>query len=57
MQRLPVLASGDRTVILNPDHVPGLCDDAVLDLDRLVGLVRVREGAKHAVAIVGVQHP
>ena len=47
---------GDRGVVLDPDLAPVLRDHPVLDLDRLVQLVRLCEPFEHAVAIIGMQH-
>ena len=55
VERLPVVVEDDDPFVAKPDDSAAAGDQAVLDAERLVRLMRVRMGGEHALAVVLVE--
>src|SRR3954471_8264696 len=55
VERLPVVVENDDAFVAEPDDSAAAGDQAVLDAERLVRLVRVRVGGEHSLAVVLVE--
>ena len=57
VERLPVLVEHDHALVPEPDDAPVTGDQAVLEAEGLVRLLRVRVGGEHPVTVVRVEQP
>ena len=57
VERLALVVEHDDALVAEVDDAPVAGDEAVLEAERLVRLVRVHVGGEHALAVLGVEQP
>ena len=57
VERLALVVEHDDALVAEMDDAPVAGDEAVLEAERLVRLVRVHVGGEHALAVLGVEQP